>query len=431
MPVETHDGAGRAARAGGKRMKVSILTADASWGGAELHTVGLARTLAARGHAVSILQIGHDNYSQADFGSSSNITLSRLDISKPLPEIGWSECSRVVGSQKGDVCLFPKGFFIAGNWRLEVVARLSFSTFITIEHLCAEPMPPKTSTQHLNGLVPGFGLWWYRLLLQRLLRSVGPRHVIGVSGAVLKKLMEYYRFPVHKLKLVHNGIDPDKFYRNREWRARLRHAWEIDDQTLVFGALGRMFPQKGYDVAIRLFSRLRRSYPGRKMRLVLAGEGPLLDSLQALARENEVADSVVFAGFSDRPWEYYSAFDVFLMPSLNEGLPLALLEAMACECCSIAMGVGGIPEILTNEELGWLIPSGDEETFLEAMNQCVTSEPGMFTAMGLRARAHVVAHFDAENQLCRLARYIEEQTTESPDTEGAGLEISKFDKRQA
>jgi L-malate glycosyltransferase len=121
-------------------------------------------------------------------------------------------------------------------------------------------------------------------------------------------------------------------------------------------------------------------------------------------------DRVKFAGFTEKPWEVYPAFDVFIMPSRTEGLPLALLEAMACGCPSIAMGVGGIPEIITEKGLGWIVQPGDRVGFLAAMRGAVESDPGERGRMGWRAREHVVRHFNAKEQFFKLTELIEDKT---------------------
>lgn len=388
-------------------MQISVLTAEESWGGAELHTIELVRTLAARGHEVTVIQLGHNLYSRVDFSNYHQIKLVRLEISTPLVDLCLRDCFRAVRGLEGDVCLFPKGFFNAGSWRLDFAARAFFQRYITIEHLCAEPMPPKASSRHIGGLVPGVGLWWYSLLLERLLRSWGPYRVVCVSNAVMGQLADLYRFPPRKLKAIHNGIDPEKYRRQDDKRNELRTAWGMTDDVLVFGAMGRMFPQKGYDIAINLFAQVVREYPERDMRLIMAGEGPMLSTLELMAYEAGVEDRIIFAGFCERPWEVYSAFDVFLMPSRNEGLPLALLEAMASNCCPIAMGVGGIPEVIENNGLGWLVKPGDENGFLTAMRRVVQSSSARLAEIGREARKHVVTHFNAGVQFTVLAEFIE------------------------
>ncbi|MGH7847292.1 MAG: glycosyltransferase family 4 protein, partial [Candidatus Binatia bacterium] len=134
---------------------------------------------------------------------------------------------------------------------------------------------------------------------------------------------------------------------------------------------------------------------------------PIEGSLRQQAKAAGVMPSVVFPGFTNRPWEALCALDVFIMPSLNEGLPLALLEAMASGCCPIAMGVGGVPEVITRNDLGWLIDAGDCEKFYQAMEGAARSDPEALLGMGQRAREYVLSHFTAEALFAQHADLIE------------------------
>jgi len=95
------------------------------------------------------------------------------------------------------------------------------------------------------------------------------------------------------------------------------------------------------------------------------------------------------------------------MPSLNEGFGLALAEAMACECCSIATAVGGVPDMISNSDFGWVVPTADSDAFTTAMIDATlrTSEQRMH--MGKLAREHIVANFNGAVQFNCLADVIE------------------------
>jgi glycosyltransferase involved in cell wall biosynthesis len=177
----------------------------------------------------------------------------------------------------------------------------------------------------------------------------------------------------------------------------------------VFGAIGRLHPWKGFDLALESFRKLISSAPGRDVWFVLVGNGPEQDALKRLAEGPEVKGKVRLTGFTDRPWEIYPAFDVFLMPSHKEGLPLSLLEAMACGCCPIAMGVGGIPEVITGPGLGWLVQPNDRPGFFEAMKEAAEIGPDRLREMGRKARERIVMHFEARRQFSALANLIEKE----------------------
>jgi glycosyltransferase involved in cell wall biosynthesis len=141
--------------------------------------------------------------------------------------------------------------------------------------------------------------------------------------------------------------------------------------------------------------------------LVLIGDGPGKDALEDMAGRLESGGRIKLLPFSDHPWEPLSAIDVFVMPSVMEGLPLALLEAMSCKCCPVATDVGGIPEVVTSAELGWVVPSGDAEAFGAAMIDAASRTSVERLAMGQRARDQICAGFNATVQFNLLVDQIE------------------------
>jgi glycosyltransferase involved in cell wall biosynthesis len=388
-------------------MRICILTMADCWGGAEIHTVGLSRTLATRGHEVTIVEIGHNFYERAAHNGTPNFHVIRIDTPRPMRDMSGLEWVRLFRMLKGNVCVQVKGTFGEGSVQFDIAARLSFKRFTTIEHLACPPMPPKSSQRHLWGLLSGMGIWWYRLLLTRYLRSLGPHRVICVSEAVRKRLAQDCGFPWRKMVTVHNGIDPGTFHFSPESRRKTRDTWGIPQGALVFGSVGRFNVQKAYHLALAAFQELVSRYPNRDIRLVLVGEGPLRQELMSIAQDIGLDGRFQLLNFTDRPWEVYSGFDFYLLPSINEGLPFALLEAMACGCCPIATRVGGVPEVLTNSSVGWLVEPNGVSSLLAAMQAAILTPPEARVEMGRRAREHVTTRFNAQVQYSLLADLLE------------------------
>lgn len=390
-------------------MKVCLLTSASQWGGTELHTIGLAETLVERGHQVSIVQLGHDLYERVKSQLNGRVNLVQVNTPKSGGDVSFFEWVRILRKLASDVCVFEKGLLDLGSWRLDVAARICFRRYITIEQLNC-PLPAKASKRHFRGWLPGLGLWWYQTIVMRHLRSVGPHWIVSVSDAVRRELTENYGFPSRKVITIHNGLDPSKFQPNTEYRHVMRERWGIPQDALVYGAVGRLSRAKNYHVAIELFSQLIAQVSHRDMRVVLIGDGPLSDNLKRMTNEAGLQDRVLFPGFTDRPWEAYPVLDVFVMPSLNEGLPLALLEAMACGCCPIGMGVAGVPEVITDPTVGWLIEPGDRVGFFEAMRAAAMMSPDELREMGQRAKEHVISRFDSRAQFSAHVNLIENGT---------------------
>jgi hypothetical protein len=128
----------------------------------------------------------------------------------PLVPCLWPSI-RVLQKLKGDVCIFPKAGFGEASLPAELAARLLFSRYFTIEHVCSQPLPPKTSRRHFHGLIPGVGLWWYKAVLTNYFRPLWPHRVICVSNAVGKVLIDHHQFPPAKVVTVRNGIGSGRF----------------------------------------------------------------------------------------------------------------------------------------------------------------------------------------------------------------------------
>jgi glycosyltransferase involved in cell wall biosynthesis len=388
-------------------MKITFISSNSSWGGVAKHTLGLALLLREKGHEISIVELSWSLGGQAYDHADGKINIVRKDIGKPLDRLSFWESVSIFHKLKGDVCIFPKAWFGEAGLSTELAARLMFPRYFTIEHVCSGPMPPRTSRRHFGGLIPGIGLWWYKAVLYNYFRPWWPHRVICVSNAVRNVLLDHHCFPPAKVVTVHNGIDSDKFQPSPEFRDVCRKKWGIPPDALIFGSIGRMDNQKGFDVAIELFARLTTEREHRDTRLVLVGNGLEKDALMRMAEDNGVSRKVMIIGWSDRPWEIYPAFDVFIMPSRNEGLPFSLLEAMACGCCPIAMGVGGIPEVIDDPSVGWLVRSEDRRGFYEAMLETVGAGPERLAEIGRKARKRVISNFDEGKQFSVIAEFIE------------------------
>ncbi len=389
-------------------MDVCILSDTDAWGGAEVHTVGLADVLARRGHRVSIVALGDDVF-RPKLGPEGRpgVRVHKPTLAKPIYRMGYWECAALVKGLPGDVCVLVRLGVQAGSLMLDLAARRRFGRYIAIEHTCAE-MERRTSRRHLFGLVPGLGLWWYKIWFLWQFRSMASSRVVCVSEAARDRLVRGLRLPRNKVLAVRNGIDADRFRPNEAHRATSRKAWGASDNTVVLGAVGRLSPEKGLDDAVSLFGRLAALRPDREMLLVLVGDGSERDRLQKLAAESGAGARVVFPGFTSRPWEAHCGLDVHLQPSREEAMPLALLEAMACECCPVAMNVGGVPEVLAGSGAGWLVPAGDRDAFLAAMDAATGMDPERRRERGRAARRHVESRFNGAAQYEALAKVIEQ-----------------------
>ena len=311
-------------------MKVVIMISAGTWGGAETHTLGLAKALGRCGYQVTLLCLTDKTYDLfAKF--CDEIEVKNMKI-RNINRTNVVKLMRSFSPWRGAACLYSKGTLHAGCLALEVAARLSFGKLITIEHLEPMPLPLRTSRRYLGGVLPGIGLWWYRMRLQGYSRSLIPNTIVAVSEAVRKSLINNYSFNQTKTIVVHNGVEVNRFYPDDGCRKVVRTRWGIDNNTLLFGAVGRLSSIKGFDLAVEALRLFAERHPEGKVALLLVGDGPERANLERQVAIANLQGKVTFAGFATDISKYYNAFDVIVIPSRSEALPLVLIEAMASGC---------------------------------------------------------------------------------------------------
>ena len=178
--------------------------------------------------------------------------------------------------------------------------------------------------------------------------------------------------PKERIRVVQNGIRStcDREYGDSARRMDPVVAKEIAEfirGKFAIAAVGRLSHEKGFDVLIESVYRLRTK--GIDAVAVVMGEGAERRALERLVREKELGDSLRLTGYIDCACEYMNMFDAFAMPSTSEGLPLALLQAMAAGVPVVASAVGGIPAVLRSGELGTLVSSGDVQELADALQR--------------------------------------------------------------
>ncbi|WP_438021253.1 glycosyltransferase [Sorangium sp. So ce315] len=167
------------------------------------------------------------------------------------------------------------------------------------------------------------------------------------------------------VRVIHNGIDGTRFTRalHSGARGRIRAELGIGEQDFVFGCAVVHIEQKGLCYLIEAAPEVLRRAP--EARFVVAGDGPLRGELQQRAQAAGLGDRMIFPGYRSDVPDLVSAFDAYVLPSLWEGLPLALLEALALGKPIVASSVGGVPEIVEHGVDGFLVPPRDPGALVE------------------------------------------------------------------
>jgi glycosyltransferase involved in cell wall biosynthesis len=185
----------------------------------------------------------------------------------------------------------------------------------------------------------------------------------AVSDSVAQRLLDS-GVSAKRIRTIANGIDVEPFE-----RARPLPVFDFDGNKVV-GIVARLDLQKGFEYLLRAARELCGTFPGLK--IVIVGEGPDRHAIENMIQRFGLQSSVILAGqHSDMPG-VYAAMDIFVLPSLNEGLPMTVLEAMAASNPVIATRVGAIPSVIKDGETGLLVDPGDVNGLRDALARLLT-----------------------------------------------------------
>ena len=187
--------------------------------------------------------------------------------------------------------------------------------------------------------------------------------ILAVSGGVADDLSECARIPRSEISVVYNPvINPSFAARAAE---PVDHPWFNDKQVPLIVGMGRLVRQKDYPTLVRAFAMVRRTRP---CRLALIGDGPKRQELMDQARELGVAEDVTCVGYQKNPFGYLSQASLFVLSSIHEGCPNALIEAIGCGTPVVSTDCrSGPDEVLVDGLYGPLVPVGDHEAMAKAI----------------------------------------------------------------
>jgi glycosyltransferase involved in cell wall biosynthesis len=191
----------------------------------------------------------------------------------------------------------------------------------------------------------------------------------------------------HQYRLIRSGVDLSAPRRGRDRRAEIRAELGIAGCFAV-GTVGRLVAQKNLGTLIDAYAMARTGIGPGRGRLVLVGDGPERAYLEARARAAGLGDDVLFCGHRCDAAELVAAFDVFALPSRWEGLPRALVEAVAAGVPVVATPVGGVAELVRHDQTGTLVPVADVAALAEAMRDHAL-RPGRYRCQAARAEAGI------------------------------------------
>lgn len=241
-----------------------------------------------------------------------------------------------------------------------------------------------------------------------LLIKVARRTMMKISSTIVvisESIGSYYladNLNSVKVRIVHEGVDTSKFSRElsrTENMHQMRRRISINDTDKIIVSVGNVSPVKGYETLIDCARELKNN--NRHLKIVIAGDIPKQqeDHYRLLSRkihEYGLDETVLFLGRIEEIRELLNISDVFVLSSITEGTPIAILEAMAMEIPVVATEVGGIPDIIRNGENGLLVPANDPKSLADAIMKLI-DDPIMMASIGLKGRETVEKEFSLDS----------------------------------
>lgn len=211
-----------------------------------------------------------------------------------------------------------------------------------------------------------------RFLLRWLVRLLFPRAdvIVAVAHSIKKDLVVNFKVPAEKIVVIYNPIDVQKIRKCAT--ESLMHPWLNRKEGFLVVAVGRLVKLKGFEVLIRAFAQLPQKLDAR---LIILGEGEEREALQQLIEQLGLSECVALLGFQENPWKCMARADLFVLPSLTEGLPNVIGEALALGLPVLATDCSsGVREYLENGKCGLLVPPGDPAALADGIARMLGDE---------------------------------------------------------
>jgi glycosyltransferase involved in cell wall biosynthesis len=231
---------------------------------------------------------------------------------------------------------------------------------------------------HFNPAVSRIFMW-----IEKLLALITDR-VVALTEGEKKDYVDLAVYPPRKLLTIHSGVDIKQFSAVNGDVRKKKRSLGIDLKGSVIGFVGWLLPIKGPMNLLKAMESVWCDFP--KTSLVYVGKGELDGALKAEARKMNANGRVKFLGWRSDVKEIMPIFDIFVLPSLNEGMGRVLVEAMAAGKPIVASRVGGIPDLVRNNETGLLVPPADVQALANSLKQLL-SDTDLAKQIGSRGRS--------------------------------------------
>jgi len=316
-------------------VRILQLATHLNRGGITTYVYSLSKALSERGHSVFTASSGGSCISEFDKAGIKHLTLPINTKSELSPKV-WLSTRRLEKFFKKE--------------KIDIL-----HTHTRVAHCVGRRLYRKGAVHWLTTAHGYYKVRWGR----KILPAWGER-TIAISPAVKEHLLNDFKLPGEKIKMIFTGVNLEKFHpQDNEDEKTFRHKFGLNNMLTV-GMIGRVSPEKGH----RFFLEAAQNIGGPDVRFILvgSGRGNLQKELEPFLKDKRI----IWIDYLDN-LSALKLIDIFIQPSIQEGLGIALLEAMACGKVVVASNIGGIPSVIADSEDGLLVPPGDAVSLAKAI----------------------------------------------------------------
>lgn len=370
------------------KLRILLTIDEASLGGGQMHVLLLAKYLKSANFDVEIATEASGWL--VDEALNLDLVVHQIVISNKLTWQSFQSVCQLLKERQFDVLHTHGG--TAGFWGRVVAAGLKrrpaiVHTYHGLHYLNVWEDAGQAVRQKIKRVV-------FRQIDRFLLNYTD--RIVCVCRSDYDKAIAAGVATVDRTSIVFNGIEVDKFSSPLD-RVIARKIFNLDPTEFVFGNVGRLHEQKGHKFLLKAFAKMKAH-----ARLAIIGDGNIRDELMLLADRLEIRDRVSFLGARDDIHEFLSAIDIFIMPSLWEGQPIALLEALAIGKPCIASAVDGIPEVIIDGFNGCLVKPKDIEELARVMDLAIENPNSLWQVPSHNGN-RLDSKFSAKNMAMEIA----------------------------
>jgi glycosyltransferase involved in cell wall biosynthesis len=338
--------------------KILFLGTQIEFAGAQRVLISQARWFHEKGYAV-----------QAVFLYDKQSLLKQWQLSNPFPVLsleGRKPGSDPISNTIKLLGAIVKLFRLLRNGPDVIVSFTPHSNLIGLPVAWFAGVPVRIGTVH--GQISGASklLAWFH---GRLVNSKIPRITVCVSEQVKRAVVKNEHANPNRLIVIENGIDLELYESGDVDRQHIRKELKVPGKGVMIISVGRLAVEKGHTYLLDAFSKVIPTHPN--VFLVIVGDGPLRSQLDAQAKELVISDRMIFVGLRGDVINLLKSSEMYIQPSLSEGLSLALLEALAASLPIVATKIPGFVSILDDEKTALLVPPANSDELAIAMERLI------------------------------------------------------------